>query len=145
MVGSGASFTFPVTFNLSDANILAYQNAGNGEALSGAESIAPNLVTTATASGFAGDTIIRLSGTVVASAGYLVINQTTVDFGGVVTGGAQSTRNKGNSALTFTGFAWQYYYATGVPFNNVCVSATFIVEYDVPFLSFVVVSYIVNV
>lgn len=81
-------------------------------------------------SGYFPDTVVPLSGTVVASAGYLTINQTTVSFGGVFVGGAQPSQasrsvvlsNKGSTALTFQGFAWQDYYANGMPFNNVTSS-----------------------
>jgi iron transport multicopper oxidase len=126
-VASGASFTFPVTWNLTQAAINQAQSNGHFQVLPGSEDAALDLYT-AGASGYATDTPIQLSGTVVAPQGYLVINASEVDFGGIVLGGPVSQfsssvilSNQGTSVLTFSGFAWQDMYANGSPFNNVSV------------------------
>jgi iron transport multicopper oxidase len=119
-VASGASFTFPVTWNLTQAAINQAQSNGHFQVLPGSEAAALDLYTTAGASGYATDTPIQLSGTVVAAQGYLVINASEVDFGGIVPGGSVSQlsssvilSNQGTSVLTFSGFAWQDMYANG--------------------------------
>lgn len=67
-----------------------------------------------------------LTGTVVTSGGYLTVNMTTVNFGGVFIGGQQPSTasraitlfNRGSTTLVFKGFAWQDYYAD-MSYHNV--------------------------
>ncbi|KAF8855141.1 hypothetical protein BDZ45DRAFT_676433 [Acephala macrosclerotiorum] len=128
-VASGAQFSFPVVFNLSDAALLAYENASAAPLAPGSQAGTLNVRATAP-SGYLQNTIVPLSGTAVASGGYLVINQTTMNFGGVFIGGAQPSQssrsiiltNKGSQSLTFNGLAWQDYYATGQPYQNITSS-----------------------
>ena len=126
-VASGASFMFPVTWNLTQAAINQAQRNDQVQVGPGIESASLNLYTSG-AVGYAIDTPIQLSGTIVASQGYLVINATQADFGGIILGGLVSQlsssiilSNQGNGVLTFTGFAWQDMNVNGMPFNNVSV------------------------
>jgi iron transport multicopper oxidase len=120
-VASGASFSFPVTWNLTQAAITAAQTTNNYKVVPGSEIVALNLYSTAT--GYANLTSVQLSGTVGAPAGYLEINATQMDFGGLVLN-TQNSRtltftltNGGNGPATFTGFAWQDLYVTGTAHN----------------------------
>jgi len=129
-VASGITFTFPVTWNLTQAAINQAQSNNNFQVLPGSEGARLNLYAAAGASGYATNTPIQLSGTVVASQGFLVVNASEVDFGGIVLLGPMSQisstiilSNKGTAVLTFNGFAWQDMYASGMPFNNVSVQA----------------------
>jgi iron transport multicopper oxidase len=70
-VASGTPFTFPVTWNLTQSAINQAQSSGQGPVLLGSEGASLNLYATAGASGYATDTPIQLSGTIVASQGYL--------------------------------------------------------------------------
>ncbi|KUJ08258.1 uncharacterized protein LY89DRAFT_677138 [Mollisia scopiformis] len=107
-VASGSSFNIPITFNLTDANILAYQNADNSPlAPTSLSSLLDIFATDST--GTVSDISIPLSGTVVASGGYLVVYQTTVNFARLP------------APLTFTGFAYQDYYGD-MTFINVTSS-----------------------
>ncbi|CZS88993.1 uncharacterized protein RCO7_04645 [Rhynchosporium graminicola] len=126
-VASGASFTFGVTFDLSSAAILAWQNATGGNPLPpGAQGSNLNVYTT-TSSGYLPGVVVPMSGTVVASGGYLTVNQTVASFSGVFIGGQEPSQasksvlltNRGSTALVFQGFAWQDYYADEMPYHNV--------------------------
>ncbi|KAH9212453.1 hypothetical protein DL95DRAFT_304226, partial [Leptodontidium sp. 2 PMI_412] len=127
-VASGASFTFGVTFDLTSAAILAWQNANGGNPLPpGTQGSNINVYTTAAAPGFLPGVVVPMSGTVVASGGYLTVNQTVASFSGVFIGGQEPSQamksvllsNKGSAALVFKGFAWQDYYANVMPYHNV--------------------------
>ncbi|KAF8856130.1 hypothetical protein BDZ45DRAFT_791674 [Acephala macrosclerotiorum] len=121
-VANGASFTFPVTFNLTDANLLAYENSNNAPMVPGDFLSMLNLFAT-DSTGTVSDITIPLSGTVVAIGGYLVLNQTTVDLGAAVVNGPTISRsitlsNDGAAPLTFSGFAYQDFYGS-MSFVNV--------------------------
>jgi len=125
-VASGGIFTFPVTLNLTDANLEIYDNTTTPSPLApGAVGGSLNIYATAP-SGYLQDTIITVSGTVAASAGYLVLNQTSISFGGVFVGGGSPSSsngwvklsNLGSTSLSFTGFAYQDYYG-GMTYVNV--------------------------
>lgn len=124
-VASGSTFSFPVTWDLTQTAITNAKAINNYQTVPGSEVVALNVYTTA--SGYASMIPIQLSGTVTAPAGYLTINATQVDFTGLVLGTQPSktlaftVTNDGNGPLTFTGFAWQDLYATGSPYNNVSV------------------------
>jgi hypothetical protein len=108
---------------------LNYEDSTGSPLLPGS-SVGSLSVYATTGSGYLPDIVITLSGTVAATSGYLVCNQTSVSFGGVFIGGAQPSQasksivlsNDGGAALTFTGFAWQDYYVSGSPYNNVTSS-----------------------
>jgi hypothetical protein len=113
---------------LSDTALLNYENS-TGSPLAPSTLVGTlNLYATA-GPGYLPDTVITLSGTCIASGGYLVLNQTSVSFGGVLVGGGTPSQasksitltNLGSSSLTFTGFAWQDYYG-GMAYNNVTSS-----------------------
>jgi hypothetical protein len=114
---------------LSEANILQYQEATSKQVVPG--TLAASLQIYASAgSAYLSDIVVQLSGTVIAPGGYLTINQISVSFGGVYIGGKQPSQasssitltNDGSSTLTFQGFAWQDYYVSGMPYNNVTSS-----------------------
>ncbi len=125
-VAPGGTFTFPVTLDLTDANLEIYDNTTTPSPLApGAVGGSLNIYATAP-SGYLQDTIITVSGTVAASAGYLVLNQTSISFGGVFVGGGSPSSsngwvklsNLGSTSLLFTGFAYQDYYG-GMAYVNV--------------------------
>lgn len=131
-VASGASFSFPVTWNLTQAAINQAQLTGS-RILPGSAGGALDIFIAPLAT-YAVDTPIQLSGTIVAAQGYLVINATQVDFGGIVLGGSTTTisrsmiiSNTGTGPLTLTGFAWQDVNVAGLPFTNVSVQTSSVV------------------
>ncbi|KAH8763860.1 hypothetical protein BGZ57DRAFT_991050, partial [Hyaloscypha finlandica] len=127
-VPSGGTFSFPVTLNLTDANLITYENSTGTPLSPGALGGALNLFATAPA-GYMQDTVISVSGTAVASQGYLVVNATSVSFGGVFVGGGSPSQSKGwvrlsnlgSTALKFSGYAYQDYYA-GMTYVNITSS-----------------------
>lgn len=131
-VASGGSFSFPVTWNLTRAAINQAQLTGS-RILPGSAGGSLDIFITPLAT-YAIDTPIQLSGVIVAAQGYLVINATQVDFGGIVLGGSTTTisrsmiiSNTGTSPLMFTGFAWQDVNVAGMPFANVSVQTNSVV------------------
>lgn len=118
MLSAGTSFSFPVTWNLT------------GGVSPGSTGGALNVYVSAI-SGYTTDTPIALEGKILASSGFLALNASQVDFGGIMLGGSTTSisrslviSNTGSSALTFTGFAWQDTKVTGMPYNNVSVQTT---------------------
>lgn len=118
-VASGASFTFPVVFNVTNANIEAARLAGY-QVLPGAEGAAINILSSTGAV----LTSVQGTATVVASGGYLVAGAVQVDFGANTVGLPSAIKtvtltNDGASALTFSSFAYQDLKVTNPPFVTV--------------------------
>lgn len=115
-VASGASFTFPVVFNVTNANIEAARLAGY-QVLPGAEGGAINILSSTGAV----LTSVQATATVVASGGYLVAGAVQIDFGANTVGSPSAVKtvtltNQGAAALTFSSFAYQDLKLTNPPF-----------------------------
>ncbi|EOO00796.1 putative wsc domain-containing protein [Phaeoacremonium minimum UCRPA7] len=115
-LAAGATFTFPVTWNLTEKSIEDAEGTSYAKVLPGVESGVLSLITTNGVTGYTDTTPLSLTGTVVSADPYLWMNPSEVDFGGLVLGsddaaagltGSASIANIGSRALTFTGMAWQ--------------------------------------
>jgi iron transport multicopper oxidase len=114
-VAQGATFSFPVTWNLTQASINDAKNASFGKVLPGVASTSLNLYTMNAVPKYSALLPISLSGTTVSSTPYFTISPPQVDFGGIVVG-SDSARtglsaavilsNVGAQNLTFLGSAW---------------------------------------
>lgn len=111
----GQTFSFPVTWNLTQAAINDAQNASYGTVLPGVAGTNLNIYTTNVPDKYSNDLPISLTGNTVSQDPFLTINPPEVDFGGIVIGSqaAQSgldaaaiLSNVGAMSLTFLGSAW---------------------------------------
>lgn len=114
-VPKGASFSFPVTWNLTMATTRNTPNASYGNISPGVKSTALTISTVNAVEGYSTSFPISLTGTQVSNKAFLVLAPITVDYGGVVLLPNQSTpsitspftiSNAGLSALTIKGFAY---------------------------------------
>jgi hypothetical protein len=114
-LAAGASFTFPVTWNLTDATISNNPNASFGNVSPGIKSSPLTLYTTNVAAGYSTQFPLSLTGTQVSTNPFLTVTPTTVDFGGVVVLNASSIptvsdiitiSNVGLSPLTIIGYGY---------------------------------------
>ena len=114
-LAKGATFSFPVTWNLTQASINNAQNASFGKVSPGVESTVLNIFTVNGVSGYSSTLPVSLSGNTVSQTPFLTISPAEVDFGGIVIGsGGQSSgltaavilSNVGAETLTFEGSAW---------------------------------------
>lgn len=111
----GATFSFPVTWNLTQASINNAQNASYGKVLPGVESTSLDLYTTNGVAQYSNVLPISLSGNTVSKTAFFTISPQEVDFGGIVLGsGGQSSglsaavilSNIGAQSMQFLGAAW---------------------------------------
>ncbi|KAI9836466.1 MAG: hypothetical protein M1819_001498 [Sarea resinae] len=115
-LAAGATFNFPVTWNLTDASVTDAANASYGNTSPGVKSTALTLYTTNAVTGYATLFPISLTGTEVSSKAYLSLTPVEVDFGGIVLTGNDSSggtisspfsiANAGLANLTITGYAY---------------------------------------
>ena len=112
---AGASFNFPVTWNLTNVKVTSSPNASYGNTSPGIKSTPLTLVTTNAVTGYASLFPISLTGTEVSTSPFLAITPTTVDFGGIVILNASSVStvadiftisNEGLTPLTILGYAY---------------------------------------
>jgi hypothetical protein len=113
-LAAGASFSFPVTFDLTNHQL----NAGSTSSPSvtpGVQSTSIEILTVNGVTGYAPQQPISLTGMSVSSAPFITINPLQVDFAGIVVGstaaetGSDSTfiiNNVGLSQMTILGFAY---------------------------------------
>lgn len=125
---SGATFSFPVTWDLTQTSINDAQNVSYGKVIPGAVTTALNIYTTNAVAGYTTFVPLSLGGKIVSASPFLFSTPSEVDFGGLIIGGASSSlsssvivSNIGLSTLTFTGFAWQDASGTSTtsPYNNI--------------------------
>ncbi|KAF7912733.1 uncharacterized protein EAF01_001754 [Botrytis porri] len=112
---AGATFTFPVTWDLTNVQIGATPNTSFGNVSPGIKSTPLTILTTNAVAGFATLYPISLTGTEVSSKPFLAIAPTTVDYGGIIITdesdiNSQSAiftiSNKGLMAMTILGYAY---------------------------------------
>ncbi|KAF7895090.1 hypothetical protein EAF00_006904 [Botryotinia globosa] len=111
----GATFTFPVTWDLSNVQIGATPNTSFGSVSPGIKSTPLTILTTNAVPGFATLYPISLTGTEVSSKPFLAIAPTTVDYGGITITNESDVNpqsaiftisNKGLVAMTILGYAY---------------------------------------
>jgi iron transport multicopper oxidase len=114
-LAKGASFTFPVVWNLTQSSINDAQNVSFGHVLPGVQSTVLDLYTQNGVTGYSTDLPLSIGGTTISQTPFLAISPQEVDFGGIVVGsptaesglsGAVIISNLGSQVLVFTGFAW---------------------------------------
>lgn len=114
-LAKGATFSFPVTWNLTQASIDNAQNASYGKVLPGVDSTSLDIYTTNAVAQYSTVLPISLSGTTVSQTAFLTITPPAVDLGGVVVGSQAAVSglsasvilsNVGADTLTFLGSAW---------------------------------------
>ena len=114
-IAKGASFSFPVTWNLETTTTGNTPNASYGNVSPGVKSTALTLTTVNAVAGYSTSFPISLTGTEVSTKAFLVIAPITVDYGGVVLLPDQSTpsinspftiSNAGLNDMTIKGYAY---------------------------------------
>jgi iron transport multicopper oxidase len=114
-LAAGDSFSFPVTWDLTDAEIKNNPNASSGSISPGIKSAPLTLYTTNGAVGYATMFPISLTGTEVSTAPFLTLAPKTVDYGGIVIlnntaiptqSGIITISNAGLSPLTILGYGY---------------------------------------
>ncbi|KAK3330104.1 WSC domain-containing protein [Apodospora peruviana] len=123
-VAAGATFSFPVTWDITEKSLAPIENTSYGKVIPGPEGTVLNILTTNGPGGYTNAVPISLSGTIVSKTPFLFISPGQVDFGGLVLGTDQSAlgltasatiQNVGNSPLTILGMAW----SAGGQYTNV--------------------------
>lgn len=116
-LAKGATFTFPVKWNLETAIVANAPNASYGNTAPGIKSTALTIQTVNGVEGYSTKFPIGLTGTEVSAKPFIVIAPITVDYGGIVitdpdnipTNSAPFViSNAGASPLTITGYAFTY-------------------------------------
>ncbi|KAK4984994.1 hypothetical protein LTR50_006268 [Elasticomyces elasticus] len=114
-VASGSSFSFPVTWNLSNVTVKNAVNASYGNITPGIKSTALTIGTTNAIPGYSTSFPISLTGTEVSRNAFLNLAPLTVDFGGLVlgvSGGSLSSTlsftiaNLGSAPMTMLGYSY---------------------------------------
>ncbi|KAF7951604.1 hypothetical protein EAE96_006907 [Botrytis aclada] len=112
---AGATFSFPVTWDLTNVQIGATANTSFGNVSPGIKSTPLTILTTNAVPGFATLYPISLTGTEVSSKLFLAIAPTTVDYGGIIITNESvinpqsaifTISNKGLMAMTIMGYAY---------------------------------------
>ena len=114
-LAAGATFSFPVTWDLTNTSVSNTANASFGNTSPGIKSTALTLTTTNAMGGYSTVFPISLTGTEVSSKAYLVLTPVTVDYSGLVLLENQPAptvtlpfviANAGLSDLTILGYAY---------------------------------------
>ncbi len=112
---AGQSFSFPVTWDLTDVLPANSANASYGNVSPGIKSTPLTLITENGVTNYATSFPVGLTGTEVSNAPYLDVSPNTVDFGGIVvtnTSGVQTESsvitisNEGLTPMTILGYAY---------------------------------------
>ncbi|KAL9113797.1 MAG: hypothetical protein Q9227_002243 [Pyrenula ochraceoflavens] len=115
---AGATFSIPVAWNLTTANVQNAPGASYGNTSPGVKSTALTIYTTNAVNGYSTLFPISLTGTEVSDKAFLTTAPTTVDFGGIVLSGdgddddgntvtsSLVLQNQGLSPLTITGYGY---------------------------------------
>lgn len=114
-IAKGTTFTFPVTWDLTDTTVSNQANASYGNTAPGVKSTALKLTTVNSVAGYSTELPIGLTGNEVSEKAFFVLAPITVDFGGLVildpndlpsTSSPFTLSNKGRSSLSITGYAY---------------------------------------
>lgn len=114
-LAQGQTFTFPVTWNLTQASVQNAQNASFGATTPGVKSGSVTVYTNNGVAKFSNSLPISLTGTQVSAKPFLQLTPAEVDFGGIVvtsnstpaaTDSSFIIANLGNLTMTITGYAY---------------------------------------
>ncbi|KAL8818955.1 MAG: hypothetical protein Q9223_002519 [Gallowayella weberi] len=114
-VAKGATFSFPVKWNLERTTVTNAQNASYGNTAPGIKSTALTLQTVNGVEGYSAKFPISLTGTEVSAKPFIVVAPITVDYSGIVITDPKNIptnslpfviSNAGASPLTITGYAF---------------------------------------
>ena len=114
-LAAGATFSFPVTWDLTNTAVQNAPNASYGNTAPGIKSTPLTLLTTNSITGYSTQFPISLTGQEVSQTAYLDLTPVTVDYSGIVLLKNQTTpsvtlpfviANSGLSPLTITGYAY---------------------------------------
>ncbi|KAL8948865.1 MAG: hypothetical protein Q9222_004981 [Ikaeria aurantiellina] len=83
-VAKGATFTFPVTWDLTNTTVTNAQNASYGNTTPGVKSTALTLVTVNGVDGYSNKFPISLTGTEVSQKPFIAVAPSTIDYSGIV-------------------------------------------------------------
>ncbi|APA14815.1 hypothetical protein sscle_13g095850 [Sclerotinia sclerotiorum 1980 UF-70] len=131
-LNAGATFIFPVTWDLTNVQVGATANTSFGNVSPGIKSTPLTILTTNAVAGYATLYPISLTGTEVSSKPFLAIAPTTVDYGGIIITSTSNINpqsaiftisNKGLMSMTITGYA---YTADELDDNPVFINSTVI-------------------
>lgn len=131
-LAQGATFTFPITWDLTQASISNVQNSSFGKVLPGPASTSLNILTTNGVPQYSTVFPISVAGNTVSKVAFLAIGPQEVDFGGLVVGGSGQASgltnsflasNIGSQTLTFTGIAWTDGTGDLVTYTNTSVNS----------------------
>ena len=112
---AGKTFSFPVTWNLTNVVLQNSANASSPEVSPGIKSTALTIYTTNGISGYTTSYPLSLSGNEVSQASYLSLSPRSLDFGGLVLGVSgedpsitmsAQIANLGLNPMTILGYAW---------------------------------------
>lgn len=113
-LAKGASFSFPVTFNLTNHQLNS-GSTSSPQVVPGVQTTSIDLLTVNGVTGYATTQPVTLTGMSISSAPFITMNPLQVDFDGIVVGsadqetGSDSTfiiNNVGLGPMTITGFGW---------------------------------------
>ncbi|CZR61108.1 related to glyoxal oxidase precursor [Phialocephala subalpina] len=114
-LAKGASFSFPVTWNLTNSNAANAVNASSPDVQPGIKSTPLTILTNNAVTGYSTSLPISLTGTEVSQNPYLSLSPAILDYGGVVVTGTTTAptvssiltiANKGLNPLTINGYAF---------------------------------------
>ena len=83
-LAAGATFSFPVVWNISSAALDSIEGASYSKVIPGVDGTVLNVLTTNGVAGYSNAVPVSLGGTVVSKAPFLFISPGDVDFGGFV-------------------------------------------------------------
>ena len=116
-LAAGASFTFPVTWDLTNALVQNNPNSSYGSVIPGIKSTPLTIYTTNAVAGYSTLFPISLTGTEVSASPFLEVTPATVDYGGVVILDPNNVpviqtpfaiTNAGQSSMQILGYAYTY-------------------------------------
>lgn len=129
-LAAGASFTFPVTWELTDVVVESNPGGSYGSATPGIKTTPLTIYTINAVGGYSTLFPISLMGTEVSAVPFLEVAPTTVDYGGIVIIGSSNIStisipftisNAGEGSMTILGYAYTYNYLGS---NSIFTNAT---------------------
>ena len=138
-LAAGATFSFPVTWNLTELPEANNSLASFPNVIPGVKGSSLTIYTNNAVSGYSNQLPVGVKGVIVSSTAFLYVTPKEVDFGGLVVSGGQSPTasnniiitNIGNDTLVLLGFSWSNN-STG---NNLTISSNGSTNIDTAFSS----------